>query len=494
MGLKFQPARFALDLSIMPADTASSQAPDNTRRGNSLRLLLDAQRAAFARDPYPTLTARKKHLRELLVALIAKQKDFTKAIDDDFGGRAHAEIMLSEVFVSGASIKHALRHAAEWMRARSAPVDLPLQPARAWVMPQPLGVAGIISPWNYPLFLFMGPLAGALAAGNRAMLKPSEYTPATSALLARLIEDTFAPDHVAVVNGDAAVAREFATLPFDHLLFTGSTAVGREVMRAASENLTPVTLELGGKCPAILAPGGDVSKAARDILYGKLLNAGQTCVAPDYVLVPRANLHEFAGAALAAIDRYFPNAPGNPDYTALIHPRHVERLQSYLEEASARGVEILPAARRPPCGRKFAPALLLDPPGDLRVMREEIFGPVLPLKAYDHLDEALAYVNALPRPLALYLFTRDRRIMERVERNTISGALSVNETLLHCGVESLPFGGVGASGMGHYHGRHGFETFSKMKPVFYRPFTGFSAKLRPPYGKLHERLLKLLMR
>lgn len=458
------------------------------------RGLLDAQREAFSRDPYPPAADRKKHLSGLLGALLARQEDFAKAIDDDFGGRARHEVMFSEVFVSVTSIKHARSNLPEWMRSRRAPVDLPLQPARAWVTPQPLGVVGVIAPWNYPLFLSLGPLAGALAAGNRVLLKPSEYTPATSELLARLIASVFSPDHVAVVAGDASVGREFASLPFDHLLFTGSTAVGREVMRAASENLTPVTLELGGKSPAILAPGADTAKAARDLVYGKLLNAGQTCIAPDYVLAPRGNLRAFADAALSAIERYFPNAPGNPDYTSIIHDRHVRRLQNYLDEAASRGVEILPRDRRPMTGRKLAPALLIDPPEDLRVMQEEIFGPILPLKPYDRLDDAIAYVNARPRPLVLYLFTKDRRTMDLVERNTISGALSVNETLVHCATESLPFGGVGASGMGHYHGRLGFETFSKMKPVFYRPFAGFGARLRPPYGKLHERIKKLLIR
>ena len=480
---------FAIDLSIM-----SAAAGFHLQSAGSLRAMLEAQRAAIQREPYPSAAERRKHLGDLLAELLARQEDFAKTIDSDFGGRARHEVMFSEVFVAISSIKHARNHVAAWMRPRRVSVDLPLQPARAWVSPQPLGVAGIISPWNYPLFLSMAPLAGALAAGNRVLLKPSEYTPATSELLARVISSVFAPDHVAVVTGDASLGRSFAALPFDHLLFTGSTAVGHEVMRAASDNLTPVTLELGGKSPAIVAPDADPAKAARDIIYGKLLNAGQTCIAPDYVLVPSEHLRAFVDGALAAIDSYFPNAPANPDYTAIIHERHVKRLQGYLDEAVARGVEILPRSRRPMAGRKLAPAILVDPPDDLRVMREEIFGPILPLKPYDHLNDAIAFVNARPRPLALYLFTGHRPTMELVERHTVSGALSVNETLVHCATESLPFGGVGASGMGQYHGRAGFETFSRMKPVFYRPFAGFSGKLRPPYGKLQERLKRLLIR
>jgi acyl-CoA reductase-like NAD-dependent aldehyde dehydrogenase len=455
--------------------------------------MLDAQRSAFLRNPYPSAPERRKHLGDLLHALRGQKEKLAQAIALDFSSRARQEVMFSEVFVSVGVLKHARDRVKQWMRSRSASVDLPLQPARAWVMPQPLGVIGIIAPWNYPLFLSIGPLAGALAAGNRVLLKPSEYTPAFSEALAELLASVFPPDHVAVVSGDASMGREFSSLPFDHLLFTGSTAVGREVMRAASENLTPVTLELGGKSPVIVAPDADIENAAADIVYGKLLNAGQTCIAPDYVLVPREKLRAFANAAAVAIDRYYPNAPANPDYTAIIHQKHVDRLSGYLDEARGAGVEMVPSTPRPASGRKLAPVLLIDPPNDLPVMEEEIFGPILPLKPYDTLESAIAFVNARPRPLALYLFTKNKSTMSLVERSTVSGALSVNETLVHCATESLPFGGVGSSGMGSYHGRAGFETFSMMKPVFYRPFAGFAPMLRPPYGKLHERALKFLI-
>jgi acyl-CoA reductase-like NAD-dependent aldehyde dehydrogenase len=392
------------------------------------------------------------------------------------------------------SIRHAYRHVARWMACRPREIGWQLQPARAYVLPQPLGVIGIVAPWNYPVFLTAAPLAGALAAGNRAMIKPSEYAPRTAALLADILHRTFPRDLVAVVNGDAAAGREFVSLPFDHLLFTGSATVGREVMRAASENLTPVTLELGGKSPAIIAPDADLRRAAEDIAYGKLLNAGQTCIAPDYALVPASRVRAFAEAMRDAVERYYPAAAANPDYTAIINERHYDRLQAYLEEARGKGAEVIEIDPRAAAGRKIAPALIIDPPDEIAVMREEIFGPLLPVKSYGHIDEAIAYVNERPRPLALYVFGQDQKLIDRVLERTVSGGVCVNDTLLHIAAEDLPFGGAGPSGIGQYHGQAGFDAFSKLKPVFRRRWPGLSRLLRPPYGRVHAWLRRVLIR
>lgn len=437
-------------------------------------------RTAAQREPYPSLDTRKDNLKRLEQAILARQADIAAAIDSDFGGRSRDEIVFSEIYVSVNAVRHARAHVAEWMEDRPRALGWPLWPARAWVMPQPIGVVGIVAPWNYPLFLTLAPLAGALAAGNRVLIKPSEYTPAFSSLFQEIVSGAFHGDPVDVVTGDAEVGRAFTRLPFDHLLFTGSTEVGREVMRAAAANLTPVTLELGGKSPALVAPSARLRRAAEDIAYGKLLNGGQTCIAPDYVLVPRARLDEFASLLKTAIERYWPKH----DYTSVINDRHRLRLRSYTEESAARGTRTLE------CG---AASILIDPPDDAAVMREEIFGPVLPLKPYDTLDDAIAYINARPRPLALYLFARDSRTIDRVMRETVSGGLCVNDTLVHICAEELPFGGAGSSGMGHYHGREGFDTFSKLKPIFRRYGLGLGRSLRPPYGRMHRLLRRVLI-
>jgi acyl-CoA reductase-like NAD-dependent aldehyde dehydrogenase len=362
-------------------------------------------------------------------------------------------------------------------------------------MPQPLGVVGIIAPWNYPVFTAIAPLAGALAAGNRVMLKLSEFTPATSELIASIIVCAFTPEHVTVVNGDAAVGRAFSSLAFDHLLFTGSTAVGREVMRAAAENLTPVTLELGGKSPAIVAPDATIESAAADIAYGKFLNAGQTCIAPDYVLVQRGSLEHLVTALRSRVETYWPSPARNSEYTSVINGRHLARLQSYIEEAAARGSEVIAIGPQPePASRRMPPTLILNPPEDLRVMREEIFGPVLPIRAYSTMDEAIEYVNDHPRPLALYLFTKSGRTIEQVLTRTVSGGACVNDTLAYIAAEDLPFGGVGPSGFGQYHGLEGFDTFSKLKPVLRRRLPGLGRAVRPPYGRLHALLKRILIR
>jgi len=454
-----------------------------------LETILASQRAAFGANPYPSATERRDNLKRLLTAVRAHQEDFVKAIDCDFGGRSRDEVLFSEVFLAANGIRHARSHVNGWMAARPRPVGWPLLPASAFVLPQPLGVVGMIAAWNYPVALSIVPLAGALAAGNRVMLKPSEYTPQTSNLLVRMIGEIFPQDLVAIVTGDAATGRAFSALPFDHLLFTGATSVGRDVMRAAAENLTPVTLELGGKSPVIIAPDAQIRRAAEDIVYGKFLNAGQTCIAPDHVLVPESKLRPFVDALRKAADRYYPDGR----YTSIINERHYGRLKSYLDAACARGVEAIPLGRPAENTRQLPPTVLINPPEDLAVMREEIFGPILPLITYKGIDDAVAHINNGPRPLALYLFAQDRRTIDYVLTHTISGGVSVNDTLLHVAVEDLPFGGVGPSGMGHYHGREGFDTFSKLKPVFRRHGLGLGRMIRPPHSRLHEWMRRILI-
>ncbi|MBZ5590817.1 MAG: coniferyl aldehyde dehydrogenase [Acidobacteriia bacterium] len=462
---------------------------------SSLEAVFVQQRSAFSRHPYPTAVERRAQLDRLIQAILAHQDEIAAALDRDFGGRCLAEVRYSEIFVSLQSLRHAKRHLKKWMKRRRAPVALALQMAKAWVMPQPVGVVGIVVPWNYPLFMTMGPIAGALAAGNRVMLKLSEFAPTTSSVLARLFAESFAPDLVTAVEGDAEVAKAFVRLPFDHLLFTGSTTVGRQVMHAAADNLTPVTLELGGKSPVVLAPDADFSAAAGSIVYGKFLNAGQTCIAPDYALVPANRLEEFVAILQAEIEKQYPRATENRDYTSIINEKQCARLRRYLEEAQAAGTRVISIhGEASPAARRIPPTLVIDPPDQLRLMQEEIFGPILPVKPYQTLDQAVRYINERPRPLALYLYTRSSQAKDQVLTQTVSGGVSINDTLLHIAVEDLPFGGVGTSGLGHYHGRAGFDTFSKLKPVFERRGFASGAMLRPPYGRLHDRVMRFLIR
>jgi acyl-CoA reductase-like NAD-dependent aldehyde dehydrogenase len=457
-----------------------------------------AQQAACRRTPYPDLATRRRWLGALEDLVRANVDAIAAAIASDFGHRSVHETRLLEIFPTLEAAKHARRHLASWMKPRRRAVSLWFQPGRASVICQPLGVAGIIAPWNYPVYLALGPLVSALAAGNRAMIKMSELAPATAALLDDLVRSRFAPDEVCVVTGGPDVARAFAALPFDHLLFTGSTGVGRAVMRAASDNLTPVTLELGGKSPAIVGPDYPIAAAADRIMIGKCMNAGQTCIAPDYALVPAERVDEFVTAARSAVARCYPDLMRTPDFSTIVNAPHFERLAVYVEEARARGAKVVtlgpPDAAADAKTRRFPPMLLLDIPDGCRVMQEEIFGPLLPVVPYRTLDEALAYVNARPRPLALYYFDRDVARVDRVLRETVAGGVTLNDTILHIAQDDLPFGGVGPSGLGQYHGREGFLTFSKQKAVFRQSRFNAMGLFKPPYGARFERLVGMLLR
>ncbi|MFZ5510563.1 MAG: coniferyl aldehyde dehydrogenase [Pseudomonadota bacterium] len=459
---------------------------------------LQRLRDAAAREPYPDVVTRRRRLAALESLLRENMEPIAEALRADFGHRSVHETRLLELFPSLEGIKHARRHLKSWMKPERRPVSLWFRPGRARVIRQPLGVVGIIVPWNYPVYLAVGPLTCALAAGNRALVKMSEYTPATGELFARLVERYFSPDEVGVVLGDAQVAEDFARLPFDHLLFTGSTRVGREVMRACADNLTPVTLELGGKSPAIIGPDYDIAKAAERILVGKCMNAGQTCIAPDYVLAPSGREEEFIAAARAVVAACYADILNSPDYTSIHSARHYHRLLATLEDARQKGARIVdlasPPARPDSHRRRLPPLALLDVDERMQVMQEEIFGPLLPIVPYGDLEEAIAYVNARPRPLALYYFDRDRARIERVLHGTVSGGVTVNDTILHIAQDDLPFGGVGPSGMGHYHGRDGFDAFSKKKAVFQQSAVNAMGLFKPPYGRLFEHLLALLLR
>ncbi len=471
---------------------AEIPADNEDGAGDGLEARLRAMRAANMRDGAPDRALRLDRLGRIAALVKENQDAIVAAIDADFGGRSREETLLAEIFTTLSGVRHARGQLAKWMRPRRRAMDLAFWPARARLLPQPLGVVGIISPWNYPLYLALSPLVGALAAGNRALIKPSEFTPRCSALLAEMLSSRFADDEVAVVQGGQAVGAAFAGLPFDHLLYTGSTNVGRKILAAAAANLTPVTLELGGKSPAIVGPDAALDAAAVSIVRGKLLNAGQTCVAPDYVLVPRDRAEAFAEKALAAAARFYPSLDGNGDYSAIVNQAQFDRLQDMLAEAQAEGARVLTAVAA--VGRKLPLTILLDTTEAMAVRREEIFGPLLPVIPYDDLDAAIAHVNGGGRPLALYIYDRDRGNVDRVLAETVSGGAVVNDCLLHVGVENLPFGGIGPSGMGQYHGRDGFETFSKLKPVVYQSRLNGMWILHPPYGVRARGLIKLLLK
>ena len=461
-----------------------------------MRAALDRQKRAHLSDMTPDAAQRLDRL-DRLAAMTSENADaICAAISADFGNRSLHESRMAEIFTVQSGIAHARRHLRGWMKPRRVATALHFRPAHNRLIPQPLGAVGVVSPWNYPYDLAIGPTLAAMAAGNRVMLKPSEATPRTSELMAQLAQKYFKPEEFFVVIGDAKAGQAFCELPFDHLLFTGSTAVGRLVAQAAAKNLTPVTLELGGKSPAILDASVDMARAVPSILYGKCFNAGQTCIAPDYVLAPTGKIDAFVDAARQVVAGMYPTLANNPDYTSIVNERHYQRLTALLRDAEdkgARTIALNPAGENfDPSLRKIAPTLVLGATPDMAIMQEEIFGPLLPVIGYGALDEAIAFVNGRDRPLALYWFGENEANRDRVLAGTISGGVTVNDTLMHFAQEELPFGGVGPSGTGAYHGSWGFETFSKLKPVFVQSRFNGAGMLRPPYGAGFDRLLSLL--
>ncbi|WP_227369492.1 coniferyl aldehyde dehydrogenase [Halomonas sp. M20] len=459
-----------------------------------LECSLAAQREAFNREPMPEAAERIGQLKALKESLIRHQEALFEAISRDFGHRSPDETRFAEIVPAVQGIDYTVKRVRRWMKPSRRRVGIAFQPGRARVVYQPLGVVGIIVPWNYPLYLALSPLIAALAAGNRAMLKMSEFTPATAEVVTRLLGEVFEEDRVAVVTGEADVGKAFSQLPFDHLLFTGSTAVGKHVMRAAADNLTPVTLELGGKSPAIISQDVSIEHAAERIAFGKGLNAGQTCIAPDYVLCPRERVDELVEALRQQFTRLYPSLVDNPDVTWIVNERQHSRLVDVLDDARAKGAQLItvnPANESLEGTRILPPTLLLDVTDDMRAMQEEIFGPLLPIVPVESIEEAMEYVARRPRPLALYYFGYDKAEQQRLMQHTHAGGMCVNDAVLHVAQEDLPFGGIGASGMGHYHGHEGFLTFSKAKGVFIKQRLNTAKLIYPPYG---GRLQKLIYR
>ena len=471
---------------VYPMDMHTPTAADLNKELARLR--------AAQRRHIPDYAQRLDDLKRLRSAYKAKLDEFAAAMSADFGRRSRHETLLSDGMTVLNEIDHACGRLRAWMRPKRAPADWLFLPARTEVRYQPLGVVGVIAPWNYPVNLALNPLAIAIAAGNHVMLKPSEHTPRTSELLQQLLGEVFPDDRVATVLGGAEVASAFAALPFDHLFFTGSTSVGRKVMAAAAQNLTPVTLELGGKSPAIIAPGYPLATAVGRIAAGKFLNAGQTCIAPDYVLLGRAQIAPFVEEMQKYVSQRYADLATNPDYSSIVNAGQYARLKSYLDQARAAGAKVIELAVGDAGARILAPTLVLDAGDELALMQDEIFGPILPLVAVDSVDAAIEYVNARPRPLALYHFDNDKARTERVLERTTAGGVTVNDAVLHIVQNDLPFGGIGPSGMGQYHGRDGFLTFTKQKPVLYQARFSSFALMRPPYRRFADVLLKFLTR
>ena len=468
----------------------------NTSTAPGMRQLFDNQYAASRRDIDVPLSVRRDRLLRMKALIDDNSVALAHAVQADFGVRSVQLTEIADLLVLRSLMSHTLKCLPKWMKPVKVATPIYLQPARAFLQRQPLGVVGVVSPWNYPVQLALGPIITALSAGNRVMLKPSELTPATSALMAELIGKTFAPDEVCVVQGDGAVAAEFSSLPFDHLFFTGSTAVGRIVAKAAAANLTPTTLELGGKSPCIIDASCDMKSAALKIAHGKLLNAGQTCIAPDYVLLPKGQEAAFGHAFAQAVAQLFPTIAGNPDYAAIISPRHQERLQAMLAAAEAGGARLqtIDTGGVATAHRQMAPVIAFDVPPDAKLMHEEIFGPVLPVVPYDSVDQAINYINARPRPLALYWFGQDNAVRDTVLARTVSGGVSINDTLMHIAHENLPFGGIGESGWGSYHGEAGFLRLTMQKPVLVQSKWARGDLFYPPYGKRFDQIMGLLKR
>lgn len=445
-------------------------------------------------QPINDWSTRETQLDNLEVMLSDNQTSFAKAISADFGYRSESETQFAELFPSFTGISHAKKHGKKWMKAQRVSISALYMPAHNEIQPQPLGVVGIIVPWNYPLYLAIGPMIDALTAGNRVMIKMSEAAPQFAQAFANAIARYFSPDMVCVVLGEVDIAAAFSELPFDHLLYTGSTAVGKKIMAAAAPNLTPVTLELGGKSPVIVLDDANLETVVNRVMMGKTLNAGQTCIAPDYVLVQRQHHEQFVSLAKEWMKKHYPNIENNPDYSRIINGEQFKRVQGYLDALSADEIHALTDAKANIETRLLPPVIVSDPAADSDVMQEEIFAPILPLIHYKTLDDAIHFVNSRPRPLALYVFGDSQNGLEKVRNNTVSGGLCVNEVIVHVAQHDLPFGGVGDSGTGSYHGKAGFERLSHMKPIFVQNKLNGMNLLLPPYGGLFKKAMAVFLK
>ncbi len=483
---------------------APEQIADQDDVETRMQALLEAQRSDYLAEGVVTAETRIDRLDRGIEVQIKYQSKVVDAIHSDFGCRCREVTLLTDIGAGVAPMKHARKHLRKWMKTEKRPTIFPLNllGGRSRIEYQPLGVVGVIAPWNFPVNMVFSPLAGVLAAGNRAMIKPSEFTPATSEVLAEMIAEAYDEKEVALFTGGPEVGQAFSGLAFDHLIFTGATSIARHIMAAASRNLVPVTLELGGKSPVIISRSADIDKSMDRIMVGKTLNAGQICLAPDYLLVPEEKLHEVVDAAQTAVARMYPTLLENEQYTSVINDRHYQRLTGYLEEARARGENVItinPANEdfsQQQGTHKIPPTLITEPAEDLKMMEEELFGPLLPIRTYREFDETIDYINSKPRPLAAYYFGDDRAEEQAVVKRTTSGGICVNDVIMHIAQEDLPFGGVGPSGMGAYHGFKGFQTFSHAKSI-YRQTNINVAKLGgmlPPYGKATESTIKMQLK
>ena len=501
--------------SIAPPSAPQSQSEKHTMNaeqqlptlGDSeqkMNSTLQMQRDAYLKEGIVSAEIRIDRLQRGVDVLIKYNEKITDALNTDFTCRPREVTLLTDVGAGIAPMKHAIKHLRSWMKPEKRPTMFPfnLVGGRSRIEYQPLGVVGIIAPWNFPVNMVFAPLAGVLAAGNRAMIKPSEFTPATSALMAEMIAEAYDPAEIAIFDGGPEVGQAFSNLPFDHMIFTGATSIARHILTAAARNLVPVTLELGGKSPVVISRSADIEKSLGRIMTGKTLNAGQICLAPDYLLVPEEKLHEVIAAAQKAVAQMYPRILDNPQYTSVINERHFERLNGYLAEASERGQKIIPIN---PAKEDFStqqgtlkipPTLIPEPADDLKMMEEELFGPLLPIRTYNNFEETISYINSKPRPLAAYYFGDDKQEETALISRTTSGGVCINDVVMQVAQEDLPFGGVGPSGMGAYHGLKGFQTFSHAKSI-YRQASINIAKLGgmlPPYGKATESTIKMQLK
>ena len=472
--------------------------------------ILKLQKKLHIEEGPASIELRKDRLNRCIAMLKEYNEEILDALQKDFGNRDPKASFFSEIVSTIGVLEHALKNIDKWTKDEKRPSNVN-QPffirlmmgflgSKSYIKYQPLGTVGVISPWNFPVNLVLAPLAGIFAAGNRTMIKPSELTPATSEITKKMFEAYFDKSEAAVFTGDAEVGAAFSALPFDHLLFTGGTQIGKKVMKAASENLVPVTLELGGKSPVIVDEDANLSEVAKKVMRGKTMNAGQICLAPDYLMLPKGKSKEFANASSEVIGEMFEDLKYNEDYTSVINERHYERINELVADAKEKGAEVLeinPADEdfEQQELHKIPPTLVLNPTDDMKIMQEEIFGPVLPVKEYDDFNETVSYVNSKERPLGLYLFSKDKDKEKRVLENTTSGGVTLNDVIWHIGQEELPFGGVGPSGTGSYHGHDGFKEFSHAKAVYKQFSADLMAQMMPPYkGKMFESMKNQILK
>jgi len=466
---------------------------------DNLNEVLEKQKKAHLRDGPLSVDTRKEWIDRCIALLIKYQNEIAEAISEDFGHRSTESSLLADVAGSIGSLKSAKENIKKWVKPEKrkvTPSILGLLGARLRLEYQPLGTVGVISPWNFPVTLTFGPLGSIFAAGNRAMIKPSEFTPKTSELMKKMFEEAFSQEEVAVFTGGPDLGEAFSSLPFDHLLFTGATSVAKHVMRAASENLVPVTLELGGKSPVIISKKSNFDVSVGRLMAGKTLNAGQICLAPDYVFIPKDKKEDFISQSKKVVTEMYPSLKENPDYTSVINQRHYDRLQGYIEEAKEKGFEVIeinPSNEdfSQQAHHKIPPTLIVDPDDSLSVMKEEIFGPILSVKTYENIEDTVDYINSKDRPLGLYYFGDDKEEMQNVLENTTSGGVTINDVVFHVGQDNAPFGGVGPSGTGSYHGVEGFKNFSHTKTIYTQSkFDGLFGLFRPPFGVKSQSAIK----